>query len=67
MQRVIEKLDKDKIFVLGAVVSNNEISQKYAWLKENYPNIKKENTIFISSTMLKPEVIIEYSKKFKID
>ena len=67
MQRVIEKLDKDRIFVLGTIVSNNEINQKYTWLKENYPNIKKENIIFISSTMLKPEVIIEYSKKYKID
>ena len=45
MQRVIEKLDKDKIFVLGTIVSNNEINQKYVWLNENYPNIKKENIL----------------------
>lgn len=67
MQNIIQKLDKDKIFVLGTIVTNNEINQKYVWLEKNYPNIKKENIIFISSTMLKPDVIIEYSLKYKID
>ncbi len=66
MQKIISKLDKDKIFILGTIVTNNEINQKYVWLKENYPNIKKENIIFISSTMLKPDVIIQYSKTYKI-
>lgn len=67
MQRIIEKLDSDKIFILGAIATNNEVNQKYIWLKENYPNIKKENIIFISSTMLKPEVIIECCKHLNID
>lgn len=67
MQRIIEKLDNDKIFILGTVVTNNEIDQKYSWLKENYPNIKRENIYFISSTMIKPEVIIECCKHFNID
>lgn len=67
MQRVIEKLDTDKIFVLGTVTTNNEIEQKYKWLEENYPNIKRENVFFICSTMLKPEVIIEYCKHYNID
>lgn len=66
MQKIIEKLDSNKIFILGTIVTNNEIEQKYLWLKENYPNIKKENIIFINSTMLKPEVIIQYCKHFNI-
>lgn len=66
MQDIISKLDSDKIFVLGTIVTNNEINWKYKWLKENYPNIKRENIIFISSTMLKPDVIIEYSKKMNV-
>ena len=45
---------------------NNEIEQKYKWLNENYPKIKRENMFFINSTMLKPEVIIEYSRHFNI-
>lgn len=53
MQSIINVLDTDKIFVLGAMVTNNEMEQKYIWLKENYPNIKRENIIFINSTMLK--------------
>lgn len=66
MQNVIQNLDSDKVFILGAVTTNNEIEQKYKWLEENYSNIKRENIFFICSTMLKPEVIIEYSKHFNI-
>ena len=67
MQRVIEKLDSNKIFILGTVTTNNEIDQKYKWLSEHYPNIKRENVFFICSTLLKPEVIIEYCKHYNID
>lgn len=67
MQNIVSQLDSDKIFILGAAVCNNEIEQKYIWLEENYPNFKKENMFFISSTMLKPEVMIEYSKQYNID
>ncbi len=67
MQNIISQLNSDKIFVLGTIVTSNEINQKYKWLEENYPNIKKENIIFISSTMMKPNVIIEYAKKLDIN
>ena len=67
MQKIIENLDGNKIFVLGTVTTNNEIDQKYKWLSEHYPNIKRENMFFICSTLLKPEVIIEYCKHYKID
>lgn len=67
MQNIISKLNPKNIFILGTIVTNNEVEQKYKWLEKNYPNIKKENIIFITSTMLKPDVIIEYSKKFNID
>ncbi len=67
MQSIISQLNSDKIFVLGTIVTNNEINQKYKWLEKNYPNIKKENIIFISSTMMKPKVIIEYVKKLDIN
>lgn len=67
MQKVIEKLDSNKIFILGTVVCNNESEQKYAWLEKNYSNFKRDNIVFISSTMLKPEVILEYCKKYKWD
>ena len=67
MQNIISKLDTDKVFILGTIVTNNEIEQKYIWLKENYPNIKHENICFISSTMLKPEVILEYCRYLNIN
>lgn len=66
MQNIITNLESEKVFVLGAISTNNEIEQKYKWLKENYPNIKKENIFFICSTMLKPEVILECCNHFNI-
>ena len=48
------------------VYKRQELDQKYLWLKENYPNIKRKHIFFISSTMLKPEVIIECCKHFHI-
>lgn len=67
MQKVVNNLDSDKVFILGAATTNTEIDQKYKWLSENYPNIKRTNTFFICSTLLKPEVIIEYCKHYNID
>ena len=67
MQKIVSNLDSNKVFILGTIVTNNEIEQKYTWLKENYPNIKKENICFISSTMLKPEVILEYCRHLNIN
>lgn len=67
MQTVIENLDSNKILILGAVTTNTEIDQKYKWLSEHYPNVKRENVFFICSTLLKPEVIIEYCKHYNLD
>ena len=66
-QKIVSNLDSNRVFVLGTIVTNNEIEQKYTWLKENYPNIKHESICFISSTMLKPEVILEYCKHLNIN
>lgn len=67
MQKIVSQLDSDKIFILGSIVCNNEVNQKYIWLEKNYPNFKKENMFFISSTILKTEVMVEFSKQYKID
>ncbi len=63
MQKVIDNVDSNKVFILGEITTNNEIKQKYLWLKKNYPTIKRE----ISSTMLKPEVIMQWCKHFNIN
>lgn len=67
MQNIISQLDSDKVLILGTIVTNNEIEQKYFWLSKHYPNIKRENIYFISSTMLKPDAIIEWCKHFNIE
>lgn len=66
MQKIVSILDSNKIFVLGSIVTNNEIHQKYRWLNKYYPNIKQENIIFISATILKPDVMLEYAKHYNI-
>lgn len=67
MQNIVSNLDANKVFILGAVTTNNEIDQKYIWLKENYPSIKRENIYFINSTILKPDVILEWCNHYSID
>ena len=66
MQKLIENLKSENIFILGAAVTNNEIEQKYRWLEKYYPNIRKEHIFFINSTSLKPEVILECCKHYNI-
>ncbi len=47
MQKLIENLKSENIFILGAAVTNNnEIEQKYRWLEKYYPNIRKEHIFF---------------------
>lgn len=67
MQEIISMLDSDKVFVLGTVFTNNEARQKYKWLAENFPNIKEGNIIFINRAEIKPLVILEYAKYFKLN
>ncbi len=64
MQDVISGLDGENVFILGTVFTNNEAQQKYRWLASNFPNIKKENIIFINRAEIKPLVILEYVKHF---
>lgn len=66
MQNVIQTLNPNQVFILGACTTNHEIEQKYKWLAMHYPTIKRENILFIHLTMLKPEVILEYVKHLEI-
>lgn len=61
-------LIKDKeIYVVGIIETNKEIEQKNKWLEKNFPMIKKENCIFISSDYKKSEVILEIINKYNYD
>lgn len=66
MQNIVSQLDRDRIFILGAAECNHEVEQKYIWLEKNYPQFRRENIFFISNTMHKPEVIIEYCNHYSI-
>ena len=48
MIKLTKSLNPDKVYILGAIKTINEINQKYEWLSTHYPHIKKEHIIFIS-------------------
>lgn len=66
MVELINKLDPDKVFVLGAITTNHEIDEKYIWLEKYYPSIKRENIIFVADSSLKLIAIEQYVKKLNI-
>ena len=43
--------------IVGIIECNREIEQKKQWLNINYPDIKEENYIFVSSDYKKSDVI----------
>ncbi len=68
MQKLLEGVeDSSRIYVLGAIVTYNEIKTKIKWLKKHYPFIKEENLIFVADFDIKTEVLLEYKKHLKID
>ena len=61
-----EKIKEKTVYVVGIIECNREIEQKKQWLKNNYPEIKEENYIFVSSDYKKSDVIKELIKEFKL-
>ena len=54
-----EQIKDRSVYVVGIIESNREIEQKKQWLKDNFPNIREENYIFVSSDYKKSDVIKE--------
>ena len=54
-----KRVKQKTIYVVGIIECNREIEQKKQWLNINYPDIKEENYIFVSSDYKKSDVIKE--------
>lgn len=54
-----EQIKDRPVYVVGIIECNREIEQKKQWLNINYPDIKEENYIFVSSDYKKSDVIKE--------
>ncbi len=67
MQDVVSKLNPDNVFVLGAITTNKEIEQKYAWLQKHFPQIKKENIYFINKMKNKVEMLKVFAEYKNIE
>ncbi len=67
MQKLLSQVDASKIYVLGAIITYNEIKTKLKWLKKHYPFIHEENMIFVADLNIKTEVIKAYSKKLNLN
>ena len=71
MQRIVDSLNEDRVFVLSAVSSEKEIQEKRKWLLENYPTIPKSHQLFVmhdnakQSGILKAEAIRNWCKENK--
>ena len=66
MMNLVNELNPEKVYTLGAFITNHEIEEKHAWLKKYYPSIKKENIIFVSNSPLKVIALELYAKKLNI-
>ena len=66
MQNILSQVDPNKLYVLGACITFNEVKSKEVWLKKHYPFIKPENYIFVADLDIKNEVLKLYSKKLGI-
>lgn len=54
-----KRVKQKTIYVVGIIECNREIEQKKQWLNINYPDIKENNYIFVSSDYKKSDVIKE--------
>ena len=63
IQKLLEKVNPKRIYVLGVVDTNNEIQQKYFWLEKHFPHIEDQNVVFVSSGVKKVDVIKAYQTK----
>jgi len=66
MMELVSKLDSENLYVLGASVTNYEIDQKYQWLAEHYPNIKRENMIFVGASSIKSMTMKKYMENLNL-
>lgn len=65
-KKFLENFDFKNIYILGLVLTKQEIDQKMEWLKINYPKLKKENVFFITKPIEKYQVLEEFCKHNKL-
>ncbi len=63
MNEYIKNLDPNRVFILGAICTGNEVFVKLKWLSKHFPTIKPENVTFISDASQKDECLEMYTKK----
>lgn len=66
MQNILSTVDPNKLYVLGACITFNEVKSKEIWLKKHYPYIKPENYIFVADLDIKVEVLKLYKSHLNI-
>ena len=67
MVELVKKLDSERVYVLGGITTSHEMNEKWEWLQKYYPFIKTEHVIFIATSELPKEIVLqEYSKKLAV-
>ncbi len=59
----LNNFDFNNIYILGGILTKQEIDQKMKWFKINYPKLKEENVFFITEPIKKYEVLQEFCKR----
>ena len=66
MQKLISKLDRDKVFVCSRVTIEGESEAKERFLIKNF-NIKLDNIYFVRENEWKVEILKEIQKRTKVE
>lgn len=66
MITILKQINPEKLYILGANCTNNEIEQKLKWLKIYYPFIKEDHIIFVCASDLKVQVMEAYCEKIGV-
>jgi len=57
MQKLIEALNQEHVYVLGHMVCNQELEEKQYWLANNFPVIQREHCFFIAEGRKKSDFL----------
>lgn len=67
MQKLIEKLNNEQVYVLGQMACNHELEEKMYWLDQHFPVIKKENIFFLAEGRKKADFLAAWADHLNIE
>ena len=66
MISTLAQFDPERLYILGAFSTGNEIFEKLDWLKEYYPFILKSHCLFVNNSKLKITMLGEQAERLRV-